>query len=125
MEVRLVGGKLVRLAAITEAVTDADGQFPEGGQHIELRQRERGDPVQAHRVTQRDEVEPTAAALAAGDGPELAAEFPQALLIASLDLGRERALADAGHVGLGFFFSSRRRHTRSDRDWSSDVCSSD
>src|SRR2546428_135702 len=30
------------------------------------------------------------------------------------------------HVyGEQFFFSSRRRHTRSDRDWSSDVCSSD
>src|SRR5690349_20326904 len=28
-------------------------------------------------------------------------------------------------VGLCFFFSSRRRHTRSLRDWSSDVCSSD
>src|SRR5699024_11803290 len=28
------------------------------------------------------------------------------------------------HVVL-FFFSSRRRHTRSKRDWSSDVCSSD
>src|SRR2546421_104434 len=26
---------------------------------------------------------------------------------------------------LFFFFSTRRRHTRSDRDWSSDVCSSD
>src|SRR6266513_597910 len=26
---------------------------------------------------------------------------------------------------LFFFFSSRRRHTRSKRDWSSDVCSSD
>src|SRR2546421_9680175 len=26
---------------------------------------------------------------------------------------------------IDFFFSSRRRHTRSDRDWSSDVCSSD
>src|SRR2546428_6450905 len=26
---------------------------------------------------------------------------------------------------VSFFFSSRRRHTRSDRDWSSDVCSSD
>src|SRR2546430_16522239 len=25
----------------------------------------------------------------------------------------------------GFFFSSRRRHTRFDCDWSSDVCSSD
>src|SRR5699024_8763038 len=29
-----------------------------------------------------------------------------------------------GHM-LCFFFSSRRRHTRSKRDWSSDVCSSD
>src|SRR5207247_11000386 len=28
-------------------------------------------------------------------------------------------------VPLLFFFSSRRRHTRSTRDWSSDVCSSD
>src|SRR5438874_646494 len=27
--------------------------------------------------------------------------------------------------GMSFFFSSRRRHTRSLRDWSSDVCSSD
>src|SRR5215813_10670652 len=26
---------------------------------------------------------------------------------------------------VGFFFSSRRRHTRCGRDWSSDVCSSD
>src|SRR5712675_720918 len=29
----------------------------------------------------------------------------------------------AGYVA--FFFSSRRRHTRCSRDWSSDVCSSD
>src|SRR5207249_8106620 len=28
-------------------------------------------------------------------------------------------------VYIVFFFSSRRRHTRSKRDWSSDVCSSD
>jgi len=28
-------------------------------------------------------------------------------------------------LNRSFFFSSRRRHTRSDRDWSSDVCSSD
>src|SRR6266849_8196943 len=33
-------------------------------------------------------------------------------------MGIERA-------GSFFFFSSRRRHTRSTRDWSSDVCSSD
>src|SRR5439155_7364841 len=28
-------------------------------------------------------------------------------------------------INLYFFFSSRRRHTRWPRDWSSDVCSSD
>src|SRR5699024_11280188 len=28
-------------------------------------------------------------------------------------------------LSVSFFFSSRRRHTRSKRDWSSDVCSSD
>src|SRR5690625_6599502 len=28
-------------------------------------------------------------------------------------------------LGITFFFSSRRRHTRWPRDWSSDVCSSD
>src|SRR5690554_7596709 len=28
-------------------------------------------------------------------------------------------------ISLLFFFSSRRRHTRCGRDWSSDVCSSD
>src|SRR5690606_40937352 len=28
-------------------------------------------------------------------------------------------------ITLCFFFSSRRRHTRFSRDWSSDVCSSD
>src|SRR5207249_8496894 len=30
-----------------------------------------------------------------------------------------------GLLDSAFFFSSRRRHTRSKRDWSSDVCSSD
>src|SRR5256885_7103907 len=29
------------------------------------------------------------------------------------------------HIGFFFFFSSRRRHTRLQGDWSSDVCSSD
>src|SRR5688572_3686649 len=30
-----------------------------------------------------------------------------------------------GYFMFGFFFSSRRRHTRFDCDWSSDACSSD
>src|SRR3989449_5187811 len=36
-----------------------------------------------------------------------------------------RDVAVTGVHTCAFFFSSRRRHTRSDRDWSSDVCSSD
>src|SRR3712207_7728335 len=35
--------------------------------------------------------------------------------------GRSSVVVDSDH----FFFSSRRRHTRYWRDWSSDVCSSD
>src|SRR2546430_13386634 len=31
----------------------------------------------------------------------------------------------SAHCMMFFFFSSRRRHTRFDCDWSSDVCSSD
>src|SRR5215203_6925473 len=38
-------------------------------------------------------------------------------------LGQNKALILA-NIGF-FFFSSRRRHTRYWRDWSSDVCSSD
>src|SRR3712207_8023502 len=46
------------------------------------------------------------------------------------DVGRCGEAAEVGRVGfwvgLGWvFFSSRRRHTRYWRDWSSDVCSSD
>src|SRR5699024_11883802 len=40
-----------------------------------------------------------------------------------LDVGL--VIADRCDDSLIFFFSSRRRHTRSKRDWSSDVCSSD
>src|SRR2546421_7562982 len=36
-----------------------------------------------------------------------------------------RDLIVTGVQTCALFFSSRRRHTRSDRDWSSDVCSSD
>src|SRR3989440_1294675 len=38
---------------------------------------------------------------------------------------RRKVNTHANRTRCCFFFSSRRRHTRSDRDWSSDVCSSD
>src|SRR5689334_24242637 len=39
--------------------------------------------------------------------------------------GGERAGSEREYGGFCFFFSSRRRHTRWNCDWSSDVCSSD
>src|SRR2546430_14316604 len=36
-----------------------------------------------------------------------------------------RGLRSESYASCVFFFSSRRRHTRFDCDWSSDVCSSD
>src|SRR5699024_11716541 len=47
---------------------------------------------------------------------------------AATSVPRSRSLAirrTLSYVYVPFFFSSRRRHTRSKRDWSSDVCSSD
>src|SRR5256885_10877161 len=38
---------------------------------------------------------------------------------------RITAVKRVSHMLLLFFFSSRRRHTRLQGDWSSDVCSSD
>src|SRR5256885_2839425 len=40
-------------------------------------------------------------------------------------LGRQRSIVRSLRLCFVFFFSSRRRHTRLQGDWSSDVCSSD
>src|SRR5207245_4533331 len=59
---------------------------------------------------------------------------PRALPLPFADASRTPAREDhprlpaglaTAAVVLSFFFSSRRRHTRCHRDWSSDVCSSD
>src|SRR6267378_5873209 len=54
---------------------------------------------------------------------------PQFEMVAAADLRpAARAAFEATYHGRAydsFFFSSRRRHTRSLRDWSSDMCSSD
>src|SRR5437868_9213812 len=43
----------------------------------------------------------------------------------TLDSSIKSLIVEISAVDFFFFFSSRRRHTRSKRDWSSDVCSSD
>src|SRR2546427_1792343 len=47
------------------------------------------------------------------------------MLTRSRDGSDSVKVVDFGLAKAVFFFSSRRRHTRFDCDWSSDVCSSD
>src|SRR2546430_13895375 len=90
-------------------------------------------------VTGRTDSEDLRAAFAAGamdyitkplNSVELLARVSSALALKrAIDIrkARERELVERhGQVDqVIFFFSSRRRHTRFDCDWSSDVCSSD
>src|SRR6476659_4973690 len=96
VEVALMRGEMRRLGAVAQAVGDADGQLGELGENVELGEGERGEAVDPDGVTERDEVEPAAAAAAAGNGAVLAAEVTQLLLLGTLDLGRERPLPDSG-----------------------------
>ena len=100
MEVALVRREVARLGAVREPVGDADLELVEGREDVELRQRERRDPVQAHRVAERDEIEPAGAAVAAGDGAVLLAELAHLRRQLRLHLARERAGADPRHVRL-------------------------
>ncbi len=70
-------------------------------EHVELGDRERGQPVDPRGVLERDEVEPAGPTRAARGGAELAALLAQLLSGLVVELGGERPGADAGGVGLG------------------------
>src|SRR5690349_15000004 len=59
------------------------------------------------------------------DGMEVATVAAADLKRTHLELGGKAPRVIFDDADLAFFFSSRRRHTSSLRDWSSDVCSSD
>ena len=101
VEVALVRGEVLRLRPVGEPVARAHRDLGERGEDVELRQRERGDPVDPNRVAERDEVEPAAAPLASGDGAELArrARASRSWSGPSISVGNGPC-ADAGHVGL-------------------------
>src|SRR2546429_5886188 len=74
----------------------------------------------SHREQRRDQavrITNDVAHARAGELPELNASYRE------LDKGKRNRKDVLLHYV--FFFSSRRRHTRCSRDWSSDVCSSD
>ena len=95
-----VGGQIVELLPV-ELVAGADLHRLERVEHVELGQRDAGHSADRDRLADQHGVEPAAAALAAGDGAELVAALAERLADLIVLLGRERAGADAGGVGLG------------------------
>src|SRR5690606_18767142 len=92
-------GVLGALAAVL--VGDADLQLLHAVEHVELGDAQAGDAVDGHGALEGDDVHPAAAARAAGGGAVLGAAVADALADLVVQLGRERAAADAGGVGLG------------------------
>src|SRR5205809_237077 len=72
-----------------------------------------------HSITGDNGFDPTAASLHVGS------LVPIMGLVRLQQHGHTPIALVGGGTGMIFFFSSRRRHTRCSRDWSSDVCSSD
>ena len=94
-----VGGEMVeRLAA--QGVAGADPDLVEPVEHVELGQRDAGDARRPPGLADQHRVEPAAAALAPGHRAELAAALAEPLADLVLELGRERAGADPGRIGL-------------------------
>ena len=82
------------------AVGRADVDAIEAVEHVQLRQRERVETVDARAVAHRDGVVPAAAPRTPGDGAVLVAAVAQAVPHLAGQLGRQRSFADARRVGL-------------------------
>src|SRR5690606_23255389 len=87
------------LAAVL--VGDADLQRVHAVEHVQLGDAQAGDAVDGDGALERDDVHPAAAARATGGGATFLAAVTQALADVVVQLGRERAAADAGGIGLG------------------------
>src|SRR5437868_3918730 len=85
-----------------DVVADADGDFLELIEHIELGQGDGIESVQHRRGAEDGEVEPAGAARAAGHGAELVAARAQMLAVIVVQLRRKRATADARGVRLRY-----------------------
>src|SRR4051812_18094889 len=97
---RLVVGERVEGRVLLAAVARAHLDRREAAEHVELRDDERSHRVDARRVLQRDQIEPSGAPRAAGRRPELAAALADLDPDLVVELGRERARADARRVRL-------------------------
>ena len=99
MQHRLVVRRVV-VAPAVGLVGDADLDRLERVEHVELRERDVRERVEARRLARHRHVEPAAAPAAPGVGPELVAALDEQVADVVGELGRERPSAHPGDVGL-------------------------
>ena len=95
-----VAGEVVDAVPVAILVGDGDLDGLDTGEDVEQHDGDLGGAADARRVADGDGVEPAAAAGTAGDGAELVALLADLVARGVVLLGRERAAADAGRVGL-------------------------
>ena len=83
-----------------DEVVGADLHRVEAVEHVELRERQFGEAVEANGLAQHDAVEPAGTTPTTRDGAELTADLDEAVAVVVGELGRKRSGADAGGVGL-------------------------
>src|SRR5258705_5811769 len=95
----LAGRQMVDFLAV-QGIAGADLDRIEAIENVELGQRQPVDAAGPHRLAHQHGVEPAAAPLAPGIGAELAAALADPAAGLVVLFGRERALPDAGRIGL-------------------------
>ena len=99
-EVHEVRRELGNGLAVLQLVCDADLELRQAAQRVDLVDDDIGQAVYADSVACNNGVEPAGAARAAGNSTELAACVADVVAGLVEQLGRERAFADTGGVGL-------------------------
>ena len=99
VEVGLARGEFGHPLAV-DLVGNADGDFIECAQDVQLRQEEIREAVHSHGVAGDEDVEPTAAAVAAGGDAHLAANGAQCLAVLVEQFSGEGSGAHTGGVSL-------------------------
>src|ERR1051325_2370014 len=108
LNVRYSGGERVPALA-AHVVRGADADLFERVEDVELRERDGVEAVQRRGRAQHRQIEPARAARASRHRAEFVAALAEVIAEVAVQLGRERAAADAGGARLGHADSTSTR----------------
>ncbi len=98
---RAHGGRQIIDALAVKFIGDADLDFIQTIENIELGERNAGDAGSTNRLAHDDGIEPAAATLATRHHAEFMALGAEEFADLVVQFGRERTFANAGRIGLG------------------------